>query len=202
MNHSCFSIKDFYIINISHMTDLIDPNQYFVSATEILPGFWIGNQRASQDAEFLKKVDVVVNCTKHIDFKDVQGKRLIHLRVPVDDPGNSDHVSIDEVGIKNDQVIMTKYLPEIVENIARCRKRGMKVLVHCHAGMQRSCAVAAAYLMRYGLWVMPDGFNERQLRIMKMEKVLGLIVKKRPVAFNGGRSINFKPALLRFMKLK
>lgn len=179
-----------------------DPNEHITSATEILPRLWLGNQRSSQDPVLLRRVDLIVNCTKHIKFAQIPDKKHLHLRIPVNDPGNSDSVDMDQVKPTDDQAVMLKALSPVIETIARCRKRGMGVLVHCHAGMQRSAIVVAAYLIRYGYWVAPPGLSERQLRIAKMEKVVSLMVKKRPVTFNGGLSINFRPALLRFMKLK
>lgn len=177
----------------------MDPNEYITSATQIMPGLWIGNQRASEDPELLKKVHVVVNCTKHIKFSS---NDKINIRISVNDPGNSDSLNMDELPPSDDQVIMLNALNKVIETIASARKRGAGVLVHCHAGMQRSAVVVAAYLIRYGYWVAPAGLSARQIRIAKMEKVISLLIKKRPVVFNGGLSINFKPALLRFMKLK
>lgn len=177
----------------------MDPNEYITSATQIMPGLWLGNQKSSEDPEILKRVQVVVNCTKHIKFSSTN---KINIRIPVNDPGNSDALVIDDLSPNNDQVIMLKYLNGVIETIASMRKRGAGVLVHCHAGMQRSAVVVAAYLIRYGYWAVPAGLSERQLRIAKMEKIISLLIKKRPVVFNGGLSINFKPALLRFMKLR
>ena len=177
-----------------------DPNELFLSTSEILPGFYIGNQRASTDVKFLSKIDVIVNCTKHIKFTKLTGKKHIYIRIPVNDPGNSDHLSIDDLSDNDDQVIMLKYMPIVIELIAHYRKQGKRVLVHCHAGMQRSCIIAAAYIICYGQWAAPT-LTDRQFRIAKTERVIRLLVNKRPVAFNGGLSVNFRPALLRFMKL-
>jgi len=177
----------------------IDPNEYITSATQIMPGLWLGNQKASEDPDILKKVQVVVNCTKHIKFSSTN---KINIRIPVNDPGNSDSLVIDDLPPNDDQVIMLNALNKVIEKIAQYRKKGAGVLVHCHAGMQRSAVVVAAYLLHYGYWVAPAELSDRQFRIAKMEKVISLLIKKRPIVFNGGLSINFRPALLRFMKLQ
>jgi protein-tyrosine phosphatase len=177
----------------------MDPNEYVTSVTEIMPGLFLGNQHSSEDPDILKRVSIVVNCTKHIKFTD---SSKINIRIPVNDPGNSDHLRIDALADSDDQKIMLKALIPVIELIAKYRKRGAGVLVHCHAGMQRSAVVVACYLIRYGYWVAPHDLTDRQFRIAKMEKIISLLIKKRPVVFNGGLSINFQPALLRFMKLQ
>jgi hypothetical protein len=177
----------------------MDPNEYITSVTEIMPGLFLGNQHSSEDPEILKQVSVVINCTKHIKFSN---PNKINIRIPVNDPGNSDHLNIDSLEETNDQKIMLKALGPLIELIAKHRKQGSGVLVHCHAGMQRSALVVACYLIQYGYWVAPPGLNSKQYRIAKMEKIISLLIKKRPVVFNGGLSINFRPALLRFLKLQ
>lgn len=181
----------------------MDQHSLFASATEIAPGFWLGNQAASQNQELLRLVDVVINCTKTIPFASSDPKK-IRIRIPVNDPGPPTEQYNDDLSKynpKDDQVIMIKILPRIVNVIHKCRKQGKTVLVHCHAGAQRSAAITAAYFTVYALWKSPTDVDPKLSRHAKFNAVLDMIVKKRPIAFAGGFSVNFKPALVRYLKL-
>jgi len=170
-----------------------DHNKDVNSAHEIMPGLWLGNQSASQDQKFLQDIDVVVNATKHIPF--APGDR-IKIRVAVNDPGPIRVID----RLTNDQEIMIRELPNVVNQIWGHRKAGRSVLIHCHAGAQRSAAIMAAYLVQYGVWT-SSKLPKRNLTIMKLNSAIDLLIKKRPVAFFGGRSVNFKPALLAHFRL-
>ena len=108
-------------------------------ADEILPGLWLGNRHAAGDPAFAadKKIRAVFNCSKDIPFQAAIPRQY---RVPVDD-------SRQEPDIGN----MTKWSYEIVYKVAhelrRGKEEGSGVLVHCAAGMQRSAAVVAMYLI-------------------------------------------------------
>jgi predicted protein tyrosine phosphatase len=125
------------------------------AADEILPGLWLGNIVASQSAEFLKekKIQSVFNCTKNIPFHE---SVRTQYRLPVDD-------NLQEEEIRN----MELWSFDAVYTLRMEHKRG-PVLVHCHAGMQRSACVVAMYLVAQG---------------MKVEEAIEFIQKKRSVAF-------------------
>jgi protein-tyrosine phosphatase len=181
----------------------IKANEIFTSATQIVPGLWLGNQAASQNLNFLENVDVIINCTKHIPFATTDKLRI---RLAVNDPGPPlPNVSYDDdvnrMDPNDDQVIMIKALPSLLRIIAALRRKQKRILVHCHAGAQRSAALLAAYLTVYAHWEPPTGYSLYQLRRMKFATVVRMIVKKRPVAFAGGRSVNFQPALTRHLNL-
>ena len=55
---------------------------------------------------------------------------------------------------------------------------------NCHAGVQRSAAMAVAYLML--IYRTP------------LKKGIDMVVQKRPIAFSFGKSVNFMPALTKF----
>ena len=106
----------------------------YFPAKEIIPNLWIGSEGDSKSASFFKKHDIrlVVNATNNIPIK--ASKDVQSYRVPVDD-----HPS------ENDT--MLRHLPLVVLAIDDVLKYGHGVLVHCRAGMQRSAAVVAGYLM-------------------------------------------------------
>lgn len=105
------------------------------NANEIVPRLWLGNKTAASDGEWLREkgVTVVFNCTKDWPFHpDILRK----YRVPV-------HDNLEKEEIQNLQT----WAPEIMYKLISEYKRGEVVLVHCHAGMQRSAAVVAMFLI-------------------------------------------------------
>jgi protein-tyrosine phosphatase len=106
-----------------------------MSAHEIVPRLWLGNKTAASDPDFLQthNIRTVFNCTKHLPFHPSVQKQY---RVPVDD-------TLEPAEIKN----MFLWSPEIIYKLLAAYKRGETILVHCAAGMQRSAAVVAMFLM-------------------------------------------------------
>ena len=159
---------------------MYDWNVFVTSVTEILPGIYLGNQHSSEDQVVLDKVNVIINCTKHIKFSSASGQHFC-VRIPLNDPGsqNLHHTQYD-------QQIMLRALPRVLKILSYCHERHIKVLIHCHAGAQRSAAVVLAWLM-----LNTPGSNNQT----KFNYWVDYLVKKRPAAFYGGRSINFKAAI-------
>ena len=82
---------------------------------------------------------------------------------------------------------MTCYLPFIIQNIYKLHfQERRNVLIHCHAGMQRSTVVVAAYLVQYGN--------------MTPKQAVKYIIQRRPIAFHNGANINFERSLLSYFK--
>jgi protein tyrosine/serine phosphatase len=126
-------------------------------AHEIVPRLWLGNKFAAADEDWLKEhnVTVVFNCTKTLPFAE-----SIHrmFRVPVDD-------NLEAEEITN----LAKWAAETQVKLVREYKAGRTILVHCHAGMQRSAAVVAMFLIAiYG---------------MTADQAMAYIKSKRSVAF-------------------
>lgn len=139
------------------------------NAHEIIPRLWLGNAKASMDEDFLRKNNIVVvfNCTKNLSFSPIVP---IKYRVPVDD-------NLEEEEIRN----MELWSAEIAYKMMNEYVEGKTILVHCMAGMQRSAASVAFFLIAF--------LKMRALDAMKMIK------EKRRVAFypraNFGRSIDY-----------
>jgi protein tyrosine/serine phosphatase len=148
------------------------------NADEILPGLWLGNAKASQDLKFLKEKNIktIFNCTKDIPFAPIQANKY---RIPVDD-------NLQSAELRN----LELWSFEIVAKLAKERRQGHAVLVHCAAGMQRSAAVVAMYLIA--------------TQQMSKEEAIKFIRQKRSIAFmpmaNFGTSISgFERSLVKLL---
>lgn len=139
-------------------------------ANEILPRLWLGNARASMDPEFIQHhaIQVVFNCTKDRPFSPLIRTQY---RIPVDD-------NLQEPEIRN----MELWSSEIAYRLLSEYKQGRTILVHCAAGIQRSAAAVAFFLIAY-------------LRYHARE-AMDWIRERRPIAFTP--SANFERAILSF----
>lgn len=142
----------------------------FNDADQILPNLWLGNARAASDGNFLKNanIQVVFNATKDLPFHSSIRRRY---RVPVDD-------NLQDEEIRN----MELWSYEIVMKMLNEYKAGRGILVHCHAGMQRSPAVIAMFLIATAR--------------MSTDQAMAFIQQKRPIAFKPGP--NFERAMRGF----
>ncbi len=106
----------------------------YYPAKQIAKNLWVGSEGDSSDGAFFARhrIALVVNATDGIPFRAPAG--VSTYRIPVDD-----HPS------ENDT--MLRHFPIVVVAMDEVLSSGQGVLVHCRAGMQRSAAVAAAYLM-------------------------------------------------------
>ena len=129
-------------------------------AHEILPGLWLGNKSASQDINWLKQnnITTIFNCTKDIPF--IMGGPKHMYRIPLDDNLQPDEIRNLEL-----------WSWEIAYKIAKEYTQGNHILIHCFAGMQRSAAVVAIYLI--------STFR------CTTDEAIAFIKKKRGVAFFG-----------------
>jgi len=127
------------------------------NANEIVSRLWLGNAKASQDPVFLKEkgITTVFNCTKDLPFHPL-AKHC--YRVPVDD-----NLKTEE--IRN----MELWSFEIVSKLCQEYRSGKPILVHCAAGMQRSAAVVAMFLLATAK--------------LTSDEAMAYIRVKRPIAF-------------------
>jgi protein-tyrosine phosphatase len=142
------------------------------NAHEIVPGIWLGNAKAASDNKWLKdkNISVVFNATKDIPFLPLIKKQY---RIPVDD-----NLQADE--IRN----MTLWSHEAVYKILQEHNKGNAILIHCYAGMQRSAALVAMYLIA--------------TKGMSWQQTIAYIQDIRPIAFRPGA--NFKDSIIEFYK--
>lgn len=176
-----------------------DENATTVSADQVLPGLWIGNQAASQSQSWLKSHNIrtIFNATKHLPFA---GGR-VEIRIPVNDPGPFNDLEQEDVAT------MYRALPCAVDMLHDSLSKG-GVLVHCHAGMQRSAAVVTAYLAKYyfhkldfprekvngGCKITPQMANS----LYKRSK--DFLLSKRSKVFYNGWYVNFEKAIKKYIQ--
>lgn len=140
-----------------------------IDAHEIVARLWLGNAKASMNETFIRQnnIAVVFNCTKNLPFSPMIP---IKYRIPVDD-------NLEEAEIRN----MELWSSEIAFKIIAEYMEGKTILIHCMAGMQRSAASVAFFLIAF--------LQMRALDAMKFIK------EKRNIAFypraNFGRSIDY-----------
>ena len=122
---------------------------------EILDGIWIGNHRSSMDGDFLQKerINVVFNCTRDHPFFNYTS---IRYRLDVHDRAS-------------DLLRMRKKIDWASYMLNRHMQKGDRILIHCHAGLQRSATLLAYTLIRY--------------KQMTMKDAVSLIRSRRPMAF-------------------
>jgi hypothetical protein len=140
---------------------------------QIIPGIWIGRWEVALNGDWLEKnkIQAVFNCSKQLPFHPSIPNQY---RIPVDD-------NLQPAEIRN----METWAPEIAVKIMREYKAGNPMLIHCHAGMQRSTTACAFFLMA--------------LTGKPLIEVMHMIQKKRKVAFQP--SANFAGPLRAFEKL-
>ncbi len=142
---------------------------------EILPNLYLGSIKALGTYE-CKSIDyyMIVDLIKYTFLTDKREKKTqVYINLPV-------HDSSDEcdklLSLIKDSCVLEKMHLALQEN--------KPVLVHCFAGMQRSCALVACYLVKY--------YN------MKPDEAIAYIKFKRPIAFFG--KVNFMETILSFTK--
>ena len=138
----------------------------------ILPGLWLGNSKASMNETFLKTngITTVFNCTKDLPFHTTIKRRY---RIPVDDNLRSEEIRNLEL-----------WSYEIVYKIKKEYNNKQNILVHCYAGMQRSAASLAMFLIA----------TER----MSADDSITFLKGKRPIVFFP--TPNFYDAIVGFQK--
>ncbi len=145
-----------------------------MSASQIIKGLWIGDMNAAVDKNFFIKYNIgaVINCTPNVPMKF----KVKYMHIDIDD-------SLQQKDINK----MIEALPYAISFIHKYRDlEGKNVLVHCHAGMQRSAAIVVAYLSHY--------------HKMTLKQAIKHVIRFRPVAFHHGRNVNFEQALLHYTK--
>ena len=123
---------------------------------EIINNIWLGNYKASIDKDFINNngIEVIFNCTRTHPF--IENDNIIKYRLDVNDHSN-------------DLLRMRKRIDWASYTLNHHMKNNKKILIHCHAGLQRSATLLAYTLMRY--------------RNISLKNCVNLIRSRRPMAF-------------------
>ena len=138
---------------------------------EIIPNLYLGSIKALGTYDY-KALDyyMVVDLIKHT-FLLEKPNTHIYINLPV-------HDSPDECK----KLLSLIHETHVLEKMHLALQEKKPVLVHCFAGMQRSCALVACYLIKYNN--------------MTPDEAIDYIKLKRPIAFFG--KVNFMETLLSF----
>jgi len=159
------------------------------NAHKIIPGIWVGNYKSALDKTFLTEnnIQVVVNCTPEYPF--ISSKHIEKLRVPVRDSM-----------LEKDFLLMEYYFKLIIPYLVKKYKSNINILIHCHAGKQRSCILMAALLKTlldtkcFVIKSIPSSLTPKA----QFFQIVQYIVNKRPQAFTYGFKINFRSTYERY----
>ena len=139
---------------------------------EILPNLYLGSIKALgtydyKSLEYYMIVDLIKYSIQLDEHKTLPNTH-IYINLPV-------HDSPDEC----DKLLSLIHDSQVLEKMHLALQEKKPVLVHCFAGMQRSCALVACYLIKYNN--------------MTPYEAIDYIKLKRPVAFFG--QVNFMKTL-------
>ena len=176
---------------------------------EILPNLWLGDYTAALDTDFLlnNNIDYIVNCTQTIPF--------IHDTIDPSEVSKSELKQITQIDtfripvndslLEKDFIIMEQYFKIILPLLLRkytIEKK--KILIHCHAGKQRSAIAMAAFLKilndnKYiNLTSIPQNNIEKSLQF---EEICNYLLTKRPQVFTYGYRVNFSKTFKRYFNI-
>ena len=143
---------------------------------EILEGLYLGDKRAANSADFIKKrkIKAILNCTPYPNPSKTLGK--MEVLIPIHD--NSQ---------KQNNDFMYGFFPAAVKYIENhLIKQKQNVLVHCAAGIQRSATIVVAFLMYY--------FK------ISAKEAIKITLELKPDIFYEGTEIHFWRALKKWEK--
>lgn len=157
------------LLERNRITNLVEYNTE--KAFEILPNLFLSNFTCTR-SDIIGKIELLVNCTKDLPFPSATKNRQ-DIRLAIDDDCSQDAFDT-----------FVEKVPAIIETMREYIGGGKKVLVHCRAGQQRSCALIAAYLMK--------------TLGNSVEEAINHVKSVKPDAFF--YYVNFAPALERLQK--
>jgi hypothetical protein len=170
-------------------------NSFFNSVNNIAPNLWLGDADSGINLNFLKthKIDIIVNCTPYMPFiTEKISKNELNSILPI----TFIRIPVYDSLLERDFILMEQYLQIITPFLYKQYTNGKRILIHCHAGKQRSAIVMASLL--YILYS-----NSNKLHIDKTPKhlsnhIFNHIISKRYQAFTFGLRINFLPSFNRY----
>ena len=139
---------------------------------EIIDRLYIGNIQVVYNKNFMKEIDIIVNCTKEkytIECQKQNENKKIYV------------IPIDDTSIQNNIDTFVSVSKEILPQLINDYNVGHTILVHCSQGQQRSAAFVSIFLV--------------YLLNISLEDAIQMVISKKPSVFSSGREINFIKAL-------
>ena len=167
-----------------------------ISVDQIIPRLWLGNYKAALDIDFLSKnkINLVINCTPNIPFLSNSNIRGIEtFRIPVYD-------SL----LEKDIILMEQYFKIIIPLLLRKYTIEKKnILIHCHAGKQRSAIVTAALLkvLVDNNYINITDIPKQSNKIKQFNYIYNYMLSKRPKVFSYGFRVNFEKTYFRYFNI-
>ena len=149
--------------SVQEMFNRADP------ANEIVPRIWLGSFQSARDESWLAghNIQIIFNCTKDLPFIPCNTVEA-RYRIPI-------HDNLDPVEIK----YLADHSSSTAFEIVKHWKAGKTILIHCAAGMQRSAACLACFLIT--------------VMHIHTQEAIAFIQQRRPIAFQP--SANFLQAI-------
>lgn len=192
----------FYLYNVIYdLTSSLIYNK--TSVDEIVPNIWLGNYKAAIDLDFLRKskINFILNCTPNTPlFNEIYTKDDLYNLQKIE----TYRIPVDDSLLEKDFILMEKYFKIIIPLLLRkytLEKR--KILIHCHAGKQRSAIVVAALLkvLTDKNYITLPEIQNTNCPKKQFEDIYNYLLEKRPQVFTYGLRINFEPTYRRFFKI-
>ena len=156
-------------ISMMNIMDSIDNAKPY---NEIVSNLYLGGIKAVENTNIIQ-FHMIVNLIKSSLVNDKPNKNSeVYIHLPV-------HDSPDECDTLLDLIYKTEVLEKMHTILTKTNKY---VLIHCFAGMQRSCALVACYLIKY--------------YTMTPEEAIEYIKTKIPIYFIG--QVNFMKMITMF----
>lgn len=169
---------------------------------EIIPRLYLGNYKAALDKQFIKEnnINVIINCTPDYPFiYDTVTQTELELLPKFE----SMRIPVKDSQLEKDFLLMEFYMKVALPFLVQKYKSHDKILIHCHAGKQRSCILVAALLKVLldtnviEISSIPKSINPKS----QFFQIVQYIIYKRPQAFTYGFKINFRKTYERFFCL-
>jgi protein tyrosine/serine phosphatase len=172
------------------------------SVDEIIPGVWLGNYKSAIDVNFLKqnKIKFILNCTPNFPFyneihnkQDLKGLHKIDkYRIPVND-------SL----MQRDFILMEQYFKIVIPLLVKKYTQKKNILIHCHAGKQRSAIVVAALLkvLLDNNIIDIENIAKNTSQQQQFNNIYEYILKRRSQVFTYGLRINFEQSYKNFFNI-
>jgi protein tyrosine/serine phosphatase len=185
------------------------------SVDKILPNLWLGNYKAAHDINFLidNKIDMIINCTSNIPFiHEIIDKKLKKQKYNNINSVNlcsiynieQFRIPVNDSLLERDFIIMENYFKIVVPLLLRKHTiENKNILIHCHAGKQRSTIVTAALIkvLLDHKYVELSEIPKTECQLTQFQNICNYIRSKRPQVFTYGLRINFESSYKNYFNI-